>query len=92
MEHNTDSRYIVLHAGNTAGFNIEEVELNYFDTTSSKWIHFESSWEYFPEKEFLIIKNEDETEWTRGLRYQIFIKFSNFLNKGLNEKAENESL
>ena len=80
IEHNTGSPYIVLHAGNTIGYSINDVELHYRDQENEKWIHYENSFEHFHQKEYLIIKNQGQ-QWTVGFEYQILIRFSNWISK-----------
>ena len=47
--HNTDSKYIVLSAGNNPGFTVEEVKL------SCGMFYFATEFEHYKEKELLIV-------------------------------------
>ena len=87
---NTDSNFVVLHAGSIPGYEVVSAELStgsfYEDGPSLK-----TSFEHYKEKEMLIIHVDEENfSGTIGNQYNLRVQFKNWLaksNTGLYESS-----
>ena len=88
---NTDSKFVVLHAGATPGYEIVSAELSTGSFEDEDGSILKTSLERYEEKEMLILHVEEENfSGEIGNQYNIRIQFKNWLakaNTGLYESS-----
>ena len=88
---NTDSKFVVLHAGATPGYEIVSAELSTGSFEDEDGSILKTSLEHYEEKEMLILHVEEENfSGEIGNQYNIRIQFKNWLakaNTGLYESS-----
>ena len=72
---NLESYYIVLHAGDIPGYEILAASVRR-NNEHGAWIEYNTTFEHYREKEFLIIENTDAKFQQSGGRFDLMIEVS----------------